>query len=142
MRVGDIYKHYNFYADPITAQLLPKYLVILAVPAVGDLVVRLITSRYAGLRPEHPPCHHGDPYPGFYLGIPGGPLDRRSWLDLRPFDDLDAELFALQLRKGTIERVGELPPTMVRAALECAAAADDTSRLQESHIRDSLAALR
>jgi hypothetical protein len=52
-------------------------------------VVRVLTSRPHG-RPVEPPCYHGDPYPGFYLGILGGPLQRGSWVDLRALDDVDA----------------------------------------------------
>ena len=54
----------------------------LAVLPGGDLVGRDLTSRAHG-RPVAPPCYHGDPYPGFYLGILGGQLQRESWLDLR-----------------------------------------------------------
>lgn len=141
MQAGEIYRHEEFYIDSTSGQLLPKYLVILAAPTGADLVVRLVTSRYGGSRPRQPPCHHGDPYPGFFLGVPGHPLDRESWLDLRSFDDLDADQFVLQLRKGKVRRVGALAGPLLRDALECAAGADDTTRAQERHIRDSLALL-
>lgn len=69
-RVGRIYRDAHFYVDPETGQLKPKYFLVLAAPSDGDIVIRLLTSRYSGLRPETPPCSHGDPYPGFFLGIP------------------------------------------------------------------------
>jgi hypothetical protein len=140
MEVGDIYQHSAFYPDPQTGELRPKYLVVLAHLPGGDLVARLLTSRAHG-RPERPPCFHGNPYPGYYLGRLGGSLGAKSWLDLRPFQDLDGVDFRRELRAGTLTLVQAVPDTALRPMLECAAAADDTTRLQEDAIRDALARL-
>lgn len=140
-RAGHLYRDDAFYADPTTSELKPKYFLVLAAPARGDIVARLLTSRYAGLRPEQPPCCHGDPYPGFYLGVLGGPLGAKSWLDLRPIDDLDRWDFARHEEAGRLHEIMALPMPQMRAAMECAAGADDTTRAQERLIRDALAAL-
>ncbi len=82
-RIGHVYRDSAFYVEPQTGELKPKYFLVLAAPERGDIVVRLLTSRYAGMRPENPACFHGDPYPGFFLGVLGGELGAKSWLDLR-----------------------------------------------------------
>jgi hypothetical protein len=137
MNVGDIYRHDRFYPDPATGELLPKYLVILTRLASGDLVARLLTSR-PHRRPESPPCFHGTPYPGYFLGVLGGPLAAKSWVDLRRFRDLDEVDFRRELRAGVLSLAGSVPVTDLRPLLECAAAAEDTTRLQEWAIRDQL----
>lgn len=142
MQVGEIYRHEQFYADLTHGTLLPKYLVVLALPDGSDIVARLLTSQHADARPMQPPCHHGAPYPGFFLGVIGGALTKNSWLDLRPFDDLDVDVFRGKVRKGVIVLIGRLDVKATRAAIECAASADDTTRRQEQYMRDALAQLR
>jgi hypothetical protein len=71
MQSGEIYRHDAFYRDMESGQTQRKYLVILAHTDGGDIVARLLTSRAHG-RPENPPCFHGLPYPGFYLGVMAG----------------------------------------------------------------------
>ncbi len=137
-QTGRVYRDDAFYPDPATGELKPKYFLVLAAPARGDIVARLLTSRYAGMRRESPPCFHGDPYPGFYLGVLGGVLNAKSWLDLRPLADLDRWDFARHEDAGRIHEVTTLPPELLRAAMECAAAADDTTRAQERAIRDAM----
>jgi hypothetical protein len=140
-RVGHLYRDDAFYADQATGELKAKYFLVLAASARGDIVVRLLTSRYAGLRPEQPPCFHDDPYPGFYLGVLSGPLGAKSWLDLRRTDDLDRWDFAKHEEAGRLHEIMALPTPQLRAAMLCAAGADDTTRAQERSILDALAAL-
>lgn len=140
-RIGCIYRDDAFYADAKTGALLPKYFLVLAAPVRGDIVARLLTSRYAGLRPEQPPCFHGDPYPGFYLGVLGAQLGTKSWLDLRRMDDLDRWDFARNEEAGRLHEIMQLSVAQLRAAMECAAAADDVTRAQERAIRDALTTL-
>lgn len=140
-RVGYIYRDNAFYADAATGELKSKYFLVLAAPPRGDIVVRLLTSRYANLRPEAPPCHHGDPYPGFYLGVLGEPLGTKSWLDLRPLEDLDRWDFARQAEAHRLHEIMAMTAVQLRAAMECAASANDTTRAQERAIRNALAAL-
>jgi hypothetical protein len=138
---GEIYRDNAFYPDPTTGALLPKYLLLLAVPSGDDIVARLLTSRAHG-RPEQPPCYHGRPYGGFYLGAPGAPLTEKTWVDLRFHDDLDPVEFARRQASGILTQVCVLPAAVLLAILDCVAGADDTTRRQEAHRRDTLAALR
>lgn len=140
MQPGDIYRHAAFYVDA-AGEIKSKYLLVLAVPPGADVIARLITSRPHG-RPEIPACYHGLPYGGYFLGIPGDPLTRKSWVDLRYLDDLDpADAHANQTR-GTLSRVAALQTNILCAVIECVAGADDTTRRQEKCLRDTLAALR
>lgn len=140
-RVGSIYCDAAFYVDSESGELKPKYFLVLASPERGDIVFRLLTSRHSGLRPEHPPCYHGHPYSGFYLGVLGGELGAKSWVDLRGLRDFDRWDFARHEEEGRIRRMMELPLRQLRPALECAAGAEDTTRAQERLIRDVLAQL-
>jgi hypothetical protein len=139
VKIGEIYRHSMFYADSSSGQLRPKFFLVLATTADTDLVVRLLTSRHEGLRPEQPPCCHDDPYAGFYLGVPGGSLGRKTWLDLRALEDLDGMLFQVEIQKGIVTLIGAIGGAQLRAAMECAAGAQDTTRCQERSIRDALA---
>lgn len=139
--VGQIYRHAGFYVDLQTGALKAKYFLVLAAPPGCDVVVRLLTSRYPGYRSELPPCCHDDPYPGFYLGIPGYELSKKTWLDLRGADDLDPWDFDRDRSEGHIRAVQTLPVELFKAALACAANADDTTKHQERLIRDTLAGL-
>lgn len=141
-RIGHIFRDAAFYLEPSTGELKSKYFLVLAAPALSDIVIRLLTSRYADVRPQDPACFHGDPYPGFYLGVLGGALNSRSWLDLRPTEDLDRWDFARCEETGRLSESIALPSPLFRSALECTASADDTTRAQERLIRDSLAAIR
>jgi hypothetical protein len=140
MRPGDIYEVPAFYADPLTGELRTKYLLILATNRDRDLIARLLTSRAHG-RPEQPRCFHGHPYPGFFLGVPGAPLEMPTWIDLRALDDIDRSEFALRMERD-VRIAGTVSRDLLFEAMECVAAADDTTRGQERALRDSLAVLR
>lgn len=140
MQSGDIYRHEAFYVDEETGRSAPKYLLVLAVSQRDDIVARLLTSRPHG-RPETPACYHGRPYGGYFLGVPGT-LREKTWIDLRPFDDLDPIEFRKREESGTLVLACALPMAMLRSVLECVAGADDTTRHQERRLRDTLAALR
>ena len=140
MHPGEIYRDNAFYISP-AGELKPKYLLVLAAPAGRDVVVRLLTSRQHG-RPEEPPCFHGDPYAGFYLGVPGGELNRKTWVDLRALQDLDPIACRGRQEKGLMVRVMQLNAGTTARAIECVAGAQDTTREQESLLRDVLALLR
>jgi hypothetical protein len=141
VRIGTIYRHAAFYIHPETGEIKPKFLVALARNSAGDIVARLLTSRQHGRR-EHPPCFHGDPYPGYFLGIPGGRLTQKTWVDLRQLDDLDNDAVTRLLRKRVLTAEIGLPMELLLDLMECVAGAEDTTRLQEHSIRDELARLR
>jgi hypothetical protein len=138
---GDIYRHEAFYRSAETGRLEPKYLVLLAALTSGDWVARLLTSKPHG-RPEDPPCFHGRPYSSFYLGVLGGPLSAKSWVDLRYLEDFDEFEFRRRLKSNRIVPVMPLSKGALVQVLDCAAAAEDTTRLQERAIRDALANIR
>lgn len=138
MQPGELYRHEAFYRSNETGELEPKYLVLLATLRAGDLVARLLTSR-SHARPENPACFHGHPYSSFYLGVLGGPLSAKSWVDLRYFDELE---FQRRLKSKRIVPVTSLSKSILLDLLDCAAGAEDTTRLQERAIRDALAELR
>ncbi len=141
LEVGKIYRHAEFYRDSATQQYKPKYLVALAYTPGGDIVARLLTSRATG-RPTHPPCFHGAPYPGYFLGVLGKPLTANSWVDLRGFDDLDSSDARNLLLRGTLSHVGVVPANQLRPLLDCVARAPDTRAAQERAIRDQLGQLQ
>jgi len=140
---GTVLHHSRFYFDTDTGEYRSKFLVLLAPMRGGDWVVRLLTSRYAGVRPEQPPCHHGDPYPSFYLGVldPDNGLGRKSWLDLRRLGEADAADMSRSLEAGILTAVTTLSAELLKPALVCAAGADDTTRAQERALRDQVAVL-
>ncbi len=140
---GTVLHHSRFYLDTDTGEYKPKFLVLLAPLRGGDWVVRLLTSQHADVRPEQPPCHHGDPYPGFYLGVldPANGLGKKSWLDLRGLDDADVADIACLLDAGILIVATSLSVELLKPALACAANADDTTRAQEQALRDQLAVL-
>jgi len=140
LKPGTILHHARFYVDTATGECKPKFLVLLAPMRGGDWVVRLLTSRHADKRPQQPPCYHDDPYPGFYLGVldPTNGLGKQSWLDLRGLDDADGIELTQLLGTGVLSVASALPADLLKAALACAAGADDTTRAQEKALRDQL----
>ena len=141
MRPGEIHFRRDFYSDRETGELRGKYLLALALLPGGDIVFRLLTSRQHG-RPMTPPCYHGDPYPSFFMGVPGAPLTRNTWVDLRHCDDYDGASASGDRARGNLLWVATLNSAALRPTLECVAAANDTTRIQERAIRDQMAALR
>jgi len=138
---GTIYRHEAFYRSAESGRLEPKFLILLATLPSDDLVARLLTSRCHG-RPEQPPCFHGQPYPSYYLGVLGGPLHARSWVDLRHLDDFDGIEFQRRVDGGRVVPVTLLRREVLVTLLDCVAGAEDTTRLQERAIRDELTRLR
>lgn len=134
-RVGEVWLDNDFFGDGTKR----KYLLILAV-AAGDVTFRLLTSQQKG-RPEVPPCHHGDPFAGFYVGALGGPLTKPTWLDLDDTDDMDDLKFGHLVGTGKLSRVMDISPQLLCPALRCAANAPDTSRRQRARILDSVQTL-
>lgn len=129
---GQVFRHTRYYHDANGWHT--KYLLVLAADA-DNVVYRLLTSR-AHARPEMPPCYHGDPYPGFYLGQLGGSLHAKSWLDLRRQDDYDYRLFVTDHAAGLLTQETALSQPLLCQALDCAANAEDTSNQQMRQMRD------
>lgn len=111
-----------------------KFLLVLATDQ-GDITYRLLTSQRYG-RPTDPPCYHGSPYPGFYLGVLGGPLYKDSWLDLSVTDDMDSVQFGKLERVGRLSKQLDLSHALLCPALRCVANAQDTTQRQSRRILD------
>lgn len=141
MQPGQIYRHEAFYLSAETGRYEPKYFVVLALTPSGDAIARLLTSRAHG-RPEQPPCYHGNPYPGFYLGVLGPPLGTKSWVDLRGLEDFDIGDLRRKQEQQRLKTITTVSDGTLASLLECAANADDTTRLQERCIRNQLASRR
>jgi hypothetical protein len=58
-------------------------------------------------------------------------------LDLHHPDDYDGTDFVADLAAGRLQRVCLLPAATLCPALDCVAAADDTTRQQEACLRDA-----
>lgn len=129
---GEIWVHHRFYLDNETGEWKPKFLLILANRG-GDITYRLLTSR-RNSRPSFPPCFHGDPYPGFFIGVVGGPLNKDSWVDLRECEDFDAQEFDRKVKASLVERVLNLDKATLCDILLCTANAQDTTRRQQNHL--------
>lgn len=140
---GDVYVHDRFYVDRLTGELKRKYLLVLAIlPQGGDVVFRLLTSQGAARRRE-PRCDHGRPYPGFHLGVPGGPLALETWLDLRPVPEpYERSRWERDLADGALRARLAIQDDDLRLALECAASSDDISQREERAVRDVISRLR
>jgi hypothetical protein len=72
----------------------------------------------------------------------GGPLSAKSWVDLRYLDDFDEFEFNRRLKGTRIALITTLTKKVLSDLLDCAAAAEDTTRQQERAMRDELAKLR
>lgn len=89
----------------------------------------------------NPPCFHGLPYPGYFLGPLCKEIPLPTWLDLRALDDFDAKVLHKRSEKGIVHLIHQLGGDLLKAALSCVAAAEDTTQRQERNIRDLLAKL-
>jgi hypothetical protein len=141
VKPGEVYKHENFYLNREMGELQVKFFMVLALTPSDDIISRLLTSRAHGRR-EAPPCFHGDPYPGYFLGVPGNPLKKKSWLDLRKFGDLDSSVIDRNVKKGLVTHVVTVAGQVLFDLMECAANAEDTTALQSRYILDALSRIR
>jgi hypothetical protein len=141
VKPGDIYRHEKFYLNRETGEFQAKFFLVLALTPSDDIIARLLTSRAHGRR-EHPPCFHGDPYPSYYLGELGAPLTKKSWLDLRKFDELDRSVIDRNFKKKLVTHVINISGQTLFDMMECAANAEDTTAFQCRHILDTLSRMR
>ena len=133
--IGEVWKHTAFYTDVNTGEELPKYLLILGFDSSRDVVYKLLTSR-SGTRSQNPSCYHGDPYPGYYMGIllPTGSLCKETWLDLRESENFDSYDFEALISSSTLSHVHTIPSDVLCPLLSCAAESSDVSRRQKDII--------
>lgn len=96
----------------------------------GDVTIRLLTSQVHG-RPEAHVCYEDDTYPAFFLGTPGGVLQKPTWLDLRFAEDIDERDFTKRVGNGSLSHVLNVANPILCPALACAANAAATTPRQE-----------
>jgi len=125
---GNILAHDAYYIEGTVFKR--KYLLVLAIHAHGDMLYRLLTSRQHG-RPKSPACYHGHPYPGFYLGVPGGVLKKESWLDLREHEDMDRMEYEKLKNEGILKAVGTIPLSQLLSVIDCCSFAEETTPRQQ-----------
>jgi len=140
--IGQVWRDATYYTEPETGEQLAKYLLVLGFSKSKDIIYKLLTSR-VDHRPTQPVCSHGEPRPGFYMGIPqtGGALFKETWLDLRESDDYDHYDFTDLVERGTLTYVYQIPSNQLCELLECAANAPDTMRSQRDGMMNSRAEL-
>lgn len=131
-RIGEVWCWDDFYKDPDSGAPLPKFVVVLAFAASGDIVLRLLTSRET-LRPQTA-CSHDSVRPGFFLGVidPATRLNKPTWIDLRELDDVESEEWDELVADGTLTPVLQLGQAILCDALICAIGAPDTQRQQQN----------
>jgi hypothetical protein len=136
---GQIYRHPSFYRDE-SGRWQPKYLLVLGQSIAGDIVFRTLTSK-SHARPENPRCYHGNPRPGYFLGVLGGRLSANSWVDLGPDNDYDSVQFQEMMELGQLELEKTLEKAVICDVLLCAVNAPDTTGYQSEAIWSSRSAL-
>lgn len=116
-----------------------KYVLILAVsPDAGDALTAVLTSKPNGLR-ESPPCQLGNPRAGYFLGIPGQPLFKPTWVDFNSLVVQDILDFQHRCRDQIVTAESlALPVQIFCGLLRCVAQSDDLSRRHHGWVLDTL----
>lgn len=135
---GELFR-YPDYIFPDGGQK-DKYVLLMGKTRGDDWILCRTTSQQHG-RPQEPRCHHGNPYPSFFIDTAGGILPLPTWLALDRLDDHDADEFSKRVAAKRVESKGLIPQHLFCEALDCASRADDTTRAQENAMRDLRAEL-
>ena len=131
-----------YYFDSTTGECMRKYVLVLAVDQTsGDSVTAVFTSAPNGLRTD-PPCNQGNPRSGYYIGTPGGALNKETWVDFNSLQTLDNADLATHLKQG---RKSSLQQALSRevfcGVLRCLLGYDDLERRHARLIGDIAATL-
>lgn len=131
MRKGEIWTHRRYMLSD--GDFSPKHLIIIGEhDDQFDLLCARLSSRPNGL-PINPPCHNGNPRSGFYLGIPGGCLQKETWVI---FDDVsylgDCEWKYLEKANTSIDQ------SLFCALLRCLQQSEDIQNRQHRQISDMI----
>lgn len=129
----------HYYRHPETGVFMRKYVLILAVsPDAGDALTAVLTSKPNGLR-ESPPCQLGNPRAGYFLGIPGQPLFKPTWVDFNSLVVQDILDFQHRCRDQIVTAESlALPVQIFCGLLRCVAQSDDLSRRHHGWVLDTL----
>lgn len=140
-RPAQIWRDDCYYLDRSSGQGKPKYLLIIALHADGDVVTAVFTSKSHGLL-ESPACSHGPPRAGYFVGTPGGVLTKPTWVDFSSLQDVDSHDFR---RWQGQQRVSLLPralsATLFCGVLRCLQGHQDTTGRQQRLIGDLIGAV-
>lgn len=139
---GQIWRDNCYYLNRATGECERKYVLVLAVDAAaGDAVTAVFTSKPNGLT-EKPPCSSGPPRAGYFVGLPGGVMQKPTWVDFSSLEMLDDSDLQRNLRSGRMSLLPQtLTPTLFCAVLRCALRSDDITRRQARLVADTAAAL-
>lgn len=139
---GQIWRDDCYYLDRSTGECQRKYVLVLAVDPVGkDCVTAVFTSRPNGLT-ESPPCSSGPPRAGYYVGTPGGVMNKHTWVEfssMEMLDDADLQRHINDKRKTPLTQ--RLDASVFCGVLRCALHSDDLTRRQARLLGDLAAGL-
>lgn len=131
MKIGEIWTHQKYQLSD--GSYKPKHLVILGeCNQKYDLLYARLTSRSNGL-PSDPPCYHGNPRSGFYLGIPGNRLAQHTWVVFDDISYLDSREVQYLQYTGLI-----VPNPIFCNLLRCIQQSEDILGIQYSQIMDTI----
>jgi hypothetical protein len=141
--INTLWRDAHYYRHPETGSFMPKYVLILAVsPDAGDALTAVMTSKPNGLR-EDPPCQLGNPRAGYFLGIPGQPLCKPTWVDFNSLVVQDILDFQERGRHYIVTAEPlQLPAPVFCSLLRCVAQSEDLSRRHHDWVLNALDHLR
>lgn len=132
----------QYYLDAASGEYMPKYVLILATSLNGDdALSAVLTSKSNGLRRD-PPCDHGPPRAGYFIGVPGGGLTLPTWVDFSSVDDQDSFAFERRVVAGRVSKAAlTLPPPLFCQVLRCLTQSDDLVKRQHAWLAQTIQSL-
>lgn len=133
----------QYYLHQDTGQYMTKYVLVLATSADGDdALSAVLTSKSHGLR-ESPACDPGPPRAGYFLGVPGGVLQKPTWVDFSSIENQDAYVFRRRVAANRVSSVGTLlNPAVFCGVLRCLSRSEDLNGRQYKWLRSTIDALQ
>lgn len=134
-----LWRDEQYYLNKETGELMPKYVLILAVSDDGDdALSAVLTSKPNGLR-EEPACDLGPPRAGFFLGVPGGVLGQPTWVDFSSAEDQEAWTFQKRIKSGRVNSTNvTLDMRLYCNVLRCLRQSEDLAKKQHRWLADTL----
>ena len=135
LKVGEVLFDPSFVFPD--GQTKGKLLIILARSLANDFIVARTTSNPQRKSFQYG-CHNDEPDPNFSIPKTTGAFPKDTWVCLDylfNFDDLELEA---KVAAGAIAPKGMLPTNILKALMDCAACANDTTGQQATAIRDAL----
>lgn len=135
MQIGEIWTHEKYILS--NGSFASKHLLVIGEQdSRYDVLYVRLTSRPNGLR-DNPRCSLGNPRSGFYLGVPGGPLQQNTWV---VFSDVD---YLCSGDKGYVVNTRvTIETSLFCELLRCIQQSDDITGMQYNQIGDVIQRLR